>query len=130
MINKKKKQIYNFISSQKARFYDTKNKNFIIKILGYFGSELSLYNINTYIEKTPKNEIIRRITFKIITSGLATQRVYKLIMVSYRKKKEFRKNIEEWFKFNESIKNRISKIYNISEANIVFFNYDIENVTS
>jgi hypothetical protein len=51
-------------------------------------------------------------------------------MVSYRKKKEFRKNIEEWFKFNESIKNRIYKIYNISEENIVFFNYDIENVTS
>ena len=123
-------QIYNLISCEEARFYDTKNKNFIIKILGYFGSELSLYNINTYIEKTPTNEIIRRITFKIITSGLATQRVYKLIMVSYRKKKEFRKNIEEWFKFNESIKNRISKIYNMPEENIFFFNYDIENVTS
>ena len=103
MIVRPKKQIYNFISCEKARFYDTKNKNFIIKILGYFGSELSLYNINTYIEKTPKNEIIRRITFKIITSGLATQRVYKLIMVSYRKKKEFRKNIEEWFKFRKQI---------------------------
>ena len=35
--------------------------NYIVKFLGYLGSELSLYRIRTFIEKIPSNEIIRDI---------------------------------------------------------------------
>ena len=102
------------------------NDNYITNILAYFGGELCLYNINTYIEKKPSNKLLRQITFKIITNGLATQRVYKLIFESQKKKNEFKKNMEEWFKFNELIKDRIHGSFNVSKNDIYFFNYDIE----
>ena len=54
--------------------------NVVIKFLGYFGSELSLQNINVFIEINPTNEILRDITFTIITNGLATQKIYKIIL--------------------------------------------------
>ena len=84
----------NLTSPSGAVYYN--NNNYIVKILGYIGSELSLYNINNvYIEKHPTNEFIRDITFKIITSGLATQTIYKLIIESPNKINEFRNNTEK-----------------------------------
>ena len=117
----------NLISPSGAIYYN--NNNYIVKILGYIGSELSLYNINNvYIEKHPTNEFIRDITFKIITSGLATQTIYKLIIESPNKINEFRNNTEKWIKFNELIKEKIYDYYNISRDDICFFNYDIDNL--
>ena len=69
------------------------NDNIIIKFLGYFGSELSLNNVKTYIETIPTNDFLREITFKIITSGLATQKIYKLIIEDENYKKKFNDNI-------------------------------------
>ena len=121
----KKNKNYNLIECDEAVYC---YNNFIVKILGYIGSEIALKNIDVYIEKKPTNESIREITFKIITSGLATQMVYKLSF-SGNKKIIFKKNIEEWFNYNDSLKKRISESFNISEGNIYFFNYDIQNIT-
>lgn len=44
------------------------------------GSELSLYRIKILKEKNESNGLIRDITFKMILTGLATQRVYKIIL--------------------------------------------------
>ena len=76
--------------------------NYIVNFLGYLGSELSLYRIRTLIEKAPSNELIRDITFKIILGGLATQRVYKIIVQSEKEKNKFRENIQFWDEFLQS----------------------------
>ena len=99
--------------------------NVVIKFLGYFGSELSLQNINVFIEINPTNEMLRDITFKIITSGLATQKIYKIILNDDKYKNEFNENIQKWFIFLKDIKRRIIYIYHISEKNIYFFNYNL-----
>lgn len=66
--------------------------NYINRFLGYFGAELLSYKIkNVYIEKTPSNEILRDIIFKIIIKELANQKVYKLTIVSPSMKKIYLK---------------------------------------
>ena len=77
----------------KAIYYDD---NIIIKFLGFFGSELSLNNIKTYIEINPTKDILRDITFKIIISGLATQKIYKLTIENKNDLEKFKENINEW----------------------------------
>ena len=57
----------NLMSPSEAVFYN--NNDYIVKLLGFFGSELSMNGINNvYIEKNPSNELIRDTSFKIITS--------------------------------------------------------------
>ena len=51
-----------------------------LTILGYFGSEFALNKINTFIEREPSNEYIRDLTLKILSCGLATTKIYKLIL--------------------------------------------------
>jgi hypothetical protein len=103
------------------------NKNYIIKFLGYLGCELSSYNINVFIETYPTNEIIRDITFKMILSGLATQRAYKIIIQSEDDKRRFKEDIQLWYVFLERVKNRVIKNHNLEEKEIIFFNHDINN---
>ena len=103
------------------------SKNFIIKFLGYLGCELSSYNINVFIENNPSNEVIRDITFKMILSGLATQRAYKIIIQSEDDKKRFREDIQLWYEFLERVKNRVIKNHNLEEKEIIFFNHDTNN---
>jgi hypothetical protein len=103
------------------------NKNFIIKFLGYLGCELSSYNINVFIETYPTNEIIRDITFKMILSGLATQRAYKIIIQSEDDKRRFKEDIQLWYVFLERVKNRVIKNHNLEEKEINFFNHDTNN---
>ena len=70
--------INDLISPQKAII----DQNYIIRFLGYLGDELSEYRIKTYIETKTSNEFLRDITFKLILSGLATQRIYKIVINS------------------------------------------------
>ena len=100
--------------------------NYIVRFLGYLGSELSLYRIRTFIEKEPSNEIIRDITFKIILGGLATQRVYKIIVQSEKEKNKFRENTKSWDEFLQSIRKKIAKIYRVEKDDVLIFNKDIK----
>ena len=114
----------NLIRPRKAVLKD----NYIIRFLGYIGSEfLSSYKINTYIEIIPSNEIIRDITFKIILSGLATQRIYKLIVKSNKNIERFKKNINKFYEFIRDIKNKIITNKKLKKNDIYFFNYDESN---
>ena len=88
-------------------------ENVIIRFLGYFGSELSLKKIKTYIEKKATNYILRDMTFKLICSGLATQKIYKLIIENEEKKIQFSENSEEYLDFLEDIKIEISNKFNV-----------------
>ena len=108
----------NLILPGNAIFY---KDNIIIKFLGYFGSELCLNNIKTYIEINPTNELLRDITFKIITSGLAMQKIYKLTIDSQKYKKQFEENIEKWNTLLNDIKLKIGSTFNISPINMYFF---------
>ena len=83
------------------------NKNYIIRFLGYLGKELSLYRIRTLIEVNPSNEIIRDITFKMILSGLATQRAYKLVIDSDKEKNRFKENIQNFYDYIQEIADRL-----------------------
>jgi hypothetical protein len=66
----------NLISWKKAI---NDKKNYITRFLGYLGSELSLkYLIQTYIEINPTNDILRDISFKILSTEFATQKLYKI----------------------------------------------------
>ena len=99
-INYLKKNYYDQLIEPKEAICDL---NYIVKFLGYLGSELSLYRIRTLIEKKPSNELIRDITFKIILGGLATQRVYKIVVQSENEKNKFRENISSWDEFLQRI---------------------------
>lgn len=123
-LNFEKKQP-NLLSPADAVTY---NKSYIVKILGYFASELCLNNIDIYVEKKASNVLIRDIAFKIITSGLATQRIYKLTIQSHKKIASFRNNIDQWIYLNCLIKDRIVKSFNISKNDIYFFNYNLEKM--
>ena len=101
--------------------------NYIVNFLGYLGSELSLYRIRTLIEKAPSNELIRDITFKIILGGLATQRVYKIIVQSEKEKNKFRENIQFWDEFLQSIIKKIVKAFRVEKNEVLIFNKDITN---
>ena len=108
------------------------NDNIILKFLGYFGSELSLNNIKTYIEINPTNAKLRDITFKIISSGLATQKIYKLTFENNNYKKIFEGNINNWKILLKNIKLKISSTFNITPNDMYFFdekngnNYEIK----
>ena len=114
----------NLILPGKAIYY---NDNIIIKFLGFFGSELSLNNIKTYIEINPTKEILRDITFKIITSGLATQKIYILTIENKNDIAKFKENINEWNIFLKNIKLKISNVYNVSSKEMYFFEQKIKN---
>ena len=101
--------------------------NSIIKILGYFGSELALNHIKVLIEKIPTNEILREITFKIISIGIATNKVYKIKLDNDDYKFMFNEDIEKWFLFLDNIKKRMSLIFNISSDIIYIFGHNLYN---
>jgi hypothetical protein len=111
----------NLISPDEAAFYPENN---IIRLLGYFGSEISLSNIKTYIEINPSKEKLRNITFKILASGLATHKIYRFILDNQKLKKRFEENINRWFTYLENIKSRISTIFNISRKDIIYFGHN------
>ena len=101
--------------------------NVIIRFLGYFGSELKLRNIKTYIEKNPTKRILREITFKLISSGLAFQKIYKIMVESEENRKKYEKKNEEYLDFLKNLKIKISNKYSISEDDIYIFGFNLEN---
>ena len=103
------------------------DENFLINFLGYWGSELSLYRIRALIEKEGSNELIRDITFKMILTGLATQRVYKIAVNSDEEKKVFHKDIREWYNLIQKIKNKIVSTLKMDKSELHFFNHDPKN---
>ena len=117
-VNKNK----NLLSPTEAIEY---KDNSIIKILGYFGSEFALNNINVFIEKIPTNEKLRNITFKIITSGIATHILYKIKLDNDNYEFMFNENIEKWFLFLDNIKRRISLIFNVPTDIIYIFGHNL-----
>ena len=94
-------------------------------ILGYFGSEFALNKINTFIEVEPSNEHIRDLTLKVLTYGLATTKIYKLILDDEKYIEMFNDNIEKWFTVIQDLKKKISNIFNISEEKLLFFSQNI-----
>ena len=101
-------------------------EHILIRFLGYFGSELTLKNYKTYIEKNPTKPILRDITFKIVSSGLAAQNIYKLVVTNEENQKKYEKNNEEYLDFLRSLKTKISKRYKISEDDIYYFGFNLE----
>ena len=101
------------------------SNNYINKFLGYFGSELSLYYINNvYIERNPTNVFIRDLIFKIILKYITKQRVYKLIIESPQIQKNISEKMKQWNMFNNIVRVRLSKYFEISEKDIYFYNYN------
>ena len=113
----------NLISPDEAAFYPDNN---IIRILGFFGSEISLNNIKTYIEINPSKEKLRNITFKILASGLATHKIYRFILDNQKLKKKFEEDVSLWFTYLKNIKSRISTTFNISYDDIIFFGHNFK----
>lgn len=99
--------------------------NLIINVLGYFGSELSLNKINVLIEKEPTNIFLREITFKIIVSGLATQKIYKIYVENEDYIISFNEDVQKWFIFLEDVKRRISNIFSVPSDSIYFFCHNL-----
>ena len=110
----------NLMLPEKAVYY---TDNPVIRFLGYFGSELTLKNIKTYIEKNPTNFLLRDVTFKLICSGLANQKIYKLIIDN----EEYTNSNEAYIKYLENIKTKISDKFNISENDIFYFGNNLKN---
>ena len=110
----------NLMLPEKAVYF---TDNAAIRFLGYFGSELTLRNIKTYIEKKPTNYPLRDITFKLICCGLATQTVYKLIIDN----EEYKNSNEAYIKYLEDIKTKISDKFNVSENDIFYFGNNLKN---
>ena len=113
----------NLISPDEAAFYPDNN---IIRILGFFGGEISLNNIKTYIEINPSKEKLRNITFKILASGLATHKIYRFILDNQKLKKKFEEDVSLWFTYLKNIKSRISTTFNISYDDIIFFGHNFK----
>ena len=114
----------NLITPDEAVYYIENN---IIRFYGYFGSELIYKNIKTFIEKTPTNEILRKISFKILTSKLAFQKVLNIV-IENKELKSFIDNDESVFdKYFEELKILISKQFQISEKDIFYFSPNIYN---
>jgi hypothetical protein len=63
----------------------------------------------------------------MILSGLATQRIYKIILQNPENKKKFKENIQLWYNFNSKIKTKLAIFLKIDYKEIYFFNYDIDN---
>ena len=99
----------------------------IIRFLGYFGSELCLRGIKTYIEKVPTRVYLRNIIFRIISSGILTQKNYKLIIDIKDLKSLFEENNECWLNYLENIKSKISKRFDVNEKDIYYFGHKISN---
>ena len=99
----------------------------IIRFLGYFGSELCLRGIKTYIEKVPTREYLRNIIFRIISSGILTQKNYKLIVDVEDLKSLFEENDEYWVNYLENIKTKISKRFDVNEKDIYYFGHKLNN---
>ena len=114
----------NLITTDEAVYYVENN---IIRFYGYFGSELIYRNINTFIEKTPNNEILREITFKILTSGLAFQKVFHITIENKELKSSIVDDERIFYKYFEELKKAISKRFQISEEDIFYFSSDIYN---
>jgi len=108
----------NLITPEKAVYYVD---NHILRFLGYFGSELNLRNCKTYIEKNPTKYALREIIFRIIASGLSTQKIYKLYLDNEEYKAKFKEDGNEWVKFLDNIKLLISNKFNILDDDIYFF---------
>ena len=108
----------NLITPEKAVYYVD---NHILRFLGYFGSELNLRNCKTYIEKNPTKYALREIIFRIIASGLATQKIYKLYLDNEEYKAKFKEDENEWINFLDNIKLLISNKFNILDDDIYFF---------
>ena len=108
----------NLITPNEAMYYLENN---IIRFFGYFGSETSYRNINTFIEKTPTNDTLREISFKILASGLATQKVYKLIIQNEELKGKIDEEDDAYDKYFQDLKIKISNEFNILEDDIYFF---------
>ena len=107
----------NLLTPNEAMYYIENN---IIKFFGYFGSETSYIKINTFIDKTPTNNTLREISFKILSSGLATQKVYLIIQ-----NEDLKINVDEdenaWDKFYLDLKIKISNEFNNLEDDIYYF---------
>ena len=104
-------------------------KNYITRFLGYLGSELSLkYLIQTYIEINPTNDILRDISFKILSTEFATQKLYKISIRNKDLIKNFQNSTEKWFEYLEYLKKRIASMYNIAEIDICFYNHNHLNL--
>ena len=101
-------------------------ENVLIRFLGYFGSELTLRNIKTYIEKVPTKPILRDITFKILCSGLAGQKIYKLVVFDEEKRQKYDKNNNIYLDFLKNIKSKIANRCKISEDDIYYFGFNLE----
>ena len=101
-------------------------ENVLIRFLGYFGSELTLRNIKAYIEKEPTKPILRDITFKILCSGLASQKIYKLVVFDEEKKQKYEKNNNKYLDFLKNIKSKIANRCKISEDDIYYFGHNLE----
>ena len=114
----------NLITPDEAVYYI---ENTIIRFYGYFGSELVYRNINTLIEKKPSNEILREITFKILTSGLAFQKVFKLIIENKVLKSYIDKDETIFDLYFSELKKTISHEFNILEDDIYYFSPNIDN---
>ena len=114
----------NLMTPDEAIYYIENN---IIRFLGYFGSELIFRKITTFIEKTVTNQILREICFKILTSGLATQKVYQLVFEDEEIKIMINKNNNIWPQLIEILKTKIINLYSLSENDIYFFSPNIDN---
>jgi len=114
----------NLLTPKEAVYYID---NILIRFLGYFGSELCVRGIETYIEKIPTNVILREITFRILSSGLLTQKNYKLIIENEDIKSKFKENPKNWLNFLENLKSKISKEFNIETKDILYFGNKIDN---
>ena len=110
----------NLMLPEKAVYY---TENVIIRFLGYFGSELALRGMKTYIEKIPTNYPLRETTFKIVSSNLGSHKVYRLVIDN----EEYKKSNEAYINFLEDIKTKISNKFYVSENDIYFFGNDLKN---
>ena len=102
-------------------------ENVLIRFLGYFGSELTLRKIKAYIEKVPTKPILRDITFKILCSGLAFQKIYKLVVLNEENRQKYEKNNKTYLDFLKNIKTKIANKCKISEDDIYYFGFNLEN---
>ena len=76
---------HNLLSPSEAVFYN--NNDYIMKLLGFLGSELSLNKINNvYIEKKPTNELIRDVIQRCLNIFGISKTLEEILLISnYRR---------------------------------------------